>query len=100
VVQKAEVGDYTDYYKLGGFSCFDVVRVNWDGMDISLFIDDNGMMKSDNFGREVHGYPHPLFGCAIITGGVDKQGNTMSVPEELNISDIPKYISEVKYIVR
>ena len=34
-VYKAKVEDYKDFYKLGGF---DVVRVNWDGMDINMLM--------------------------------------------------------------
>ena len=100
LVQKAVIEDYTDYYKLGGFKLFDVVRVDWDGMEISLFIDDEGMMKTGNFGRMVVGYPEPLFGTIIITGGTDSKGQTLSVPEELNILDVPKFISEIKYVTR
>ena len=99
MVQKVEIGDYKDYYKLGGFENFDVVRVEWDGHEISLYVDDEGLLKSGNFGREVVGYPEPLFGTIIVTGGVDTKGNTLSIPEEINILDIPKYISDVKYVI-
>ncbi len=100
-VMKAEVSDYTDYYKLGGFDTFDVVRVKWDGHDISIFLDDEGMLKSGNLGRKVEGYPEPLFGVFIITGGVDKNGDTLSIPDELNSPmKINKFIGEVEYVVK
>ncbi len=97
---KAEVGDYTDYYKLGEFSCFDVVRVDWNGMDISLFVDDEGMMKSGNFGRMVEGYPQPLFGNIIITGGTDEEGNTLSVPDDLTVVQVMDMIGNIAYQVK
>ena len=99
MVHKDVVKDYTDYYKLGGFEMFDVVRVLWDGHEVSIFLDDECMLKSGNLGRMVEGYPQPLFGTLIITGGTDEEGNTLSIPEELNILDVQKYIGEVQYVI-
>ena len=71
---KAVIGDYKDYYKLGGFDIFDVVRVEWKGYEVSIFLDDEGLMKSGNYGRNVEAYPEPLFGNFILTGGTDSKG--------------------------
>ena len=100
IVHKDVVKDYKDFYKLGGFDMFDVVRVNWGELDINIYLDDEGLLKSGNLGRMVEGYPNPLFGTLIITGGTDSEGNTLSVPDELNILDIPKYVGEVEYVVK
>jgi len=97
---KESVGDYKDYYRLGGFELFDVVRVEWKGLEISLYVDDEGMMKPNNYGREVVGYPQPLFGNIIVTGGVDAEGETLGVPEELSIVDLMDYINDPSYITK
>jgi len=80
-----EIGEYTDYYKLIGCSCFDVARVMWEGKEISLFVDDEGLFKDDLRGRMVVGYPQPLFGPIVAVGGVDTKGETLSLPDEFLI---------------
>ena len=64
------------------------------------YVDDEGMLKSGNLGCMYESYPNPLFGTTIITRGVDEEGNTLSVPDELDILDINKYISEVRYVIK
>ena len=96
-VSKQTVGDYTDYYKHLECQLFDVVSVEWDGFPISIFVDDEGLFKPNNYGRMVEGYPEPLFGNLVIAGGVDSEGNTLSVPEELSIVDMNEYIGEAVY---
>ena len=98
-VYKDKVDTYKDYYKHLECGTFDVVRVIWAGQEISLFVDDEGMLKSGNFGRRVEGYPEPLFGTIVVTGGVDEEGETLGVPDEINIMDIGKYIGEIEYVV-
>jgi len=82
----------------GGFSMFDVVRTKWDGEDISIFLDDEGLFKPNNLGVEVKGVDSPLFGTLIITGGTDDEGRTLSIPDGISMHDIHSFISEVKYV--
>lgn len=99
LVSKEVVEDYKDYYKLIGCDNFDVARMMWDGHEISIYVDDEGMLKTGMLGRDVQGYPSPLFGTLVVTGGVDSKGETLSVPEEIHIMDILKYVGEIKYVV-
>jgi len=106
---KAEVSDYKDYYKLIGNDCtsFDVVRVTWKGHNLSLFVDDEGLLKSGNLGRDViyddtlpEEYVTRLFGTIVITGDVDEEGETLNVPRDITLIDLVSMISDVKYQVR
>jgi len=93
-----DINNYKDYYKHLECSTFDVVRVEWLGEEISIFVDDKGMLKSNNFGRMVvKGYPQPLFGNMVICGGVDNTGNTLPVPESIAVIDLVELIGEVQY---
>jgi len=103
--QKAEVSDYTDYYKLIECTSFDVVRVTWKGQNLSLFVDDEGLLKPYNYGRDVR-YDDTsedavrLFGTIVVTGDVDEDGETLGVPEEITLMDLIELISDVKYMTR
>ena len=91
---------YKDYYKLGGFELFDMVRISFAGEELTLVVDDEGMLKSGNFGRDVVGYPQPLFGNIIVTGGVDDEGNTLSIPDTISMLDMIELIGDVKYVTK
>lgn len=97
--QEVDIKDYTDYYKYGDFDMFDVVRVNWNDTEISLYVDDEGMLKEGNLGRVVLGYHQPLFGNIIITGGVDDRGNTLPLPEDFKKHDLENFIGGVDFII-
>ncbi len=103
--QKDTVEDYTDYYKLIDCTSFDVVRVTWKGQNLSLFVDDDGLLKSGNLGRDAV-YDDttmettPLFGTIVVTGGVDEDGETLSIPDEITLMDLMNLISDVKYQVK
>lgn len=94
------INDYTDYYEYGEFNLFDVVRVSWKDLEVNIYLDDEGMMKSGNLGRKVEGYPQPLFGNFIITGGVDDEGNTLPCPDAIQIKDLTDFIGSIDYEVR
>ena len=95
-----EVNEYTDYYKLLECTMFDVVYIDYKGTPLSLFIDDEGMMKANNLGRLVEGYPQPLFGTIVITGSVDDEGETLSVPDWFTTEDAIKIIGTVQWKVK
>lgn len=98
--QEVNIKSYKDYYSLIDCSCFDVVRIEHQGHELSVYCDDEGMLKSGNFGRIIGNYPNPIFGNIVITGGVDEEGETLSVPDELTILDIHKIIGEILWVVR
>ncbi len=103
--QKDTVSDYTDYYKLIECTSFDVVRVTWKGQNLSLFVDDEGLLKPHNYGRDVI-YDDTsedvtqLFGTIVVTGDVDEDGETLGVPEEITLMDLIELISDVKYVTK
>ena len=97
-----EIKDYTDYYPLLGedVRAFDVVMVWYKGHRLSVFVDDEGMLKPNIYGRDIEGYPQPIFGNAVIVGDVDSEGNTMDLPVELGLLDMLDFSSEIKYITK
>ena len=95
---KVEVNDYTDYYEHLECGTFDVVMVEWKGHAVSLFVDDEGLLKPKTYGRKVEGYPEPLFGNIVAMGGVDDQGNTMDIHEDITLLDIGELIGEIQWV--
>ena len=99
-LQEVDVKSYKDYYELIGCSCFDIVMIEYQGHKLSVYCDDEGMLKSGNFGRVIGSYPNPIFGSIVITGGADEEGNTLGLPDELTMLDIYKIIGEVQWVVK
>ena len=97
---EVDINNYKDYYKHLECDCFDVVMVKWHGHDISIYVDDEGMLKEGNLGRMVEGYHAPLFGNMVICGGVDEEGETLPLPEEFNILNVEMFISQVMYKIK
>ena len=97
---EADIDNYKDYYKHLECNCFDVVMVKWQEHDISIFVDDEGMLKKGNLGRIVKGYNIPLFGNMVICGGVDEEGETLPLPEDFNLLNINAFISPVCYKIK
>lgn len=95
---ETDIKSYKDYYEHLKCELFDVVRVRWNGEDISIFVDDEGLFKPNNYGRKVEGYPNPLFGNMVICGGVDAEGDTLSLPDTFNIINVLKFIGEIEYV--
>ena len=96
---EVEINDYTDYYKPLDCKTFDVAMIEYKGAALSLYIDDEGLLVPGNIGREIHGYPQPLFGNIVICGGVDNIGNTLSVPDWFGLEDVAAIIGPAKYII-
>lgn len=66
-------GQYQDIYKLIDAQTFDVARLrNGD----SIFIDDEGLMKSNEFFMH-RGYYNPLAGKGLVLG-TDEEGDSVS----------------------
>lgn len=98
IVKEVDIKVYTDYYGLIGADLFDVVRVEWHGHDISIYLDDEGLLKP-NHGRLVQGYHEPLFGNLVITGGVNAEGDTLPLPDMFTVETIQNYMTGVMYEV-
>lgn len=99
-VMEVNINDWRDYGQLLGCDIFTVVTVEYKDETLSIFVDDEGLLKSNNFGRMVEGYPQPLFGNIIVTGGTDDEGNTLPLPDTLSIMDMEGLIGGIKYQTR
>ncbi|OQX58596.1 MAG: hypothetical protein B5M52_05160 [Helicobacteraceae bacterium 4484_230] len=89
---------FEDYYKFLECDRFDVVMIDCKEHRLSLYVDDEGLLKPENYGRHVEGYPEPLFGNIVVTGGVDGEGNTLPLPEELELADMQALSHPVNYV--
>jgi len=96
IVKEVDIKTYKDYYPLLGCNTFDVVMVQWEGKDISIFLDDEGLMKP-NHGRLVQGYHEPLFGNLVICGGVDVEGETLPLDNLFTSETIQNYMTGIMY---
>ena len=99
-LNEVQVNNYKDYCKLLNAKLFDIVMVRWKGVDISIYVDDEGVLKSKNLGRDVKGYPNSLFGNMVICGSVDVRGNTLDLPESITIKDVKERISTPLYTIK
>lgn len=96
-IYETDIKSYKDYYRHLNCDLFDVVMVEWDGEEISIYVDDEGMLKSGNLGCDVEGYPQPLFGNLVFTGGVDEEGDTLPFPENFTMQHIKRFVSKPLY---
>lgn len=99
-VKLVDVSNYKDYYKHIDCQCFTVVTVKWAGEVVTLFVDDEGMLKPNNIGRAVRGYPEPLFGNILILGGTTRSGNTKALSEKITLELASTAISGPRYITQ
>ena len=99
-VYETEIENFTDYYSHLECELFDVVSIEYKGKRLSLFVDDEGMLKP-NYGRIIYGYEtQPLFGHVVVAGEVDAEGETMDCPESISISDVHEMISMPCYVTK
>lgn len=96
---EVEVNNYKDYYPLLNCDHFDVVTTYYKGHELSIFVDDEGLLKP-NYGRRVENCNEPLFGNMVVLGGVDEEGNTLPLPDELSVLDISNMIKPIEYMTR
>ena len=97
---EVQVSSYKDYYKLLNAKQFGVARVKWKDIDIVICMDDYGILKSGNLGRNIKGCSLPLFGNLVICGGVDVKGNPFNLPESITIADVEERISIPLYTIK
>jgi len=67
-------GNYREIYTLGGFDCFDLVRLDGEN---GIFVDDEGLFKSDQDFFGIKGYPQPLAGRGVVLGN-NMEGETIA----------------------
>ena len=91
-----DIKSWRSYSELLKCDIFTVVSVDYNGQILSVFVDDEGLLKP-NFGRMVGTYPEPLFGNIIVAGGVDDEGDTMDLPESVTLMQITDLISDMRY---
>jgi len=94
LTKEGDIGNYKVYHKYIGYDSFDVIRLIWDDINVNIFIVNKGLMKPNNIGRKVFGYPELLFGNMIFTGDVNEDGGTLPLPEEITINTIKILVSD------
>ena len=94
-----EQDNIEDIYKYIESPIMDVVSICIDEHQVSVYVDDEGLLKTDNLGRDVKGYPNPLFGSLLFLGGVDNYGRTLGLDDEITIETIKDIVSEPRYRV-
>jgi hypothetical protein len=67
--------DFTDIYDL--IDCDTFTCVNFNKHNDTIFVDDEGLFKSDQQFFHVQGYPQPLAGKGLILG-TDDEGESVS----------------------
>ena len=82
-----------DYYKYLECSCFDIQTVDFLGIKMSLFVDDEATFKSGNIAFESKLFNEYLIGNILFLGGVDSEGNTLELPKEVVCGDLKANIS-------
>ena len=85
--------NYKEYYKLLECDIFDVAMTSINGNNISIFVDDEGLLKSGNTIVGINELS--LAGNLLILGDVDRKGNTLGLPDGIEIEDI----ADVIYII-
>ncbi len=81
-----------DYYKELDCRLFDVVYWSVNGVEVTIFCDDEWMLRSKNFGRYVLNEQGerlvPLFGNLLILGMADDEGETLPLDERVGVTDV------------
>lgn len=86
-------GEWQTIYTYIDCDTFDVASTS-DGL--SIYVDDEGMMKADQAFFMIKGYPQPLAGRALVLGPPDEDGETTECP--LNPSQIQARVTFVDLI--
>lgn len=88
--------DLKDYYKNLDCNCFQVINSTINNKHVSIFCDEEGLFVKDNIVSQVQDFQ--LVGNLLFLGGVDSEGNTLSLPEDIN-SNVLNSLIEVIGIV-
>lgn len=97
IVEEIDIKSYKDYYKYLECDCFDVA-MNKD-RTISAFVDDSGLLVSDNpvCTYSDLGFDEPLAGNVVFAGGVDSEGETLPLSEDISVMMISNAIDVIGF---
>lgn len=62
-----------------------------------LIVDEEGLLKNKARGFKIDGYPLPLMGNAILVGGTDKKGDTLSLNMEYSTDFVSNHVTFVEF---
>ena len=100
-IEEVIINDINDYYKYIDCSTFDCVYTECKGKRISVFCDDEGMLKEGNIGMPIgESEELVLFGNLVFVGDVDSIGRTLGLPDEISRSDIADLFGSNIYRVK
>ena len=86
-------GDYNTIYTHIGCDLFDVVYANINEHRISVFVDDEGLLKNPQHFFILKGYGQPLAGNGLVLGDVDEEGETLAAPDDLDLSSVVTFLN-------
>jgi len=80
-------GNYQDIYAHVGCDVFDVVYAEIGKHKVSIFVDDEGLLKGPQHFFKFADWPEALAGNGLVLGDVDDEGRTLGLADE--VTDIP-----------
>lgn len=92
ITEVTYTGHYTNIYTHLGIDTFTVVDLGFDNGD-AVFVDDEGLLKSDQRFFQIDGYPQPIAGRGLVLG-TDEEGE--SVTPKITLSKLKGLISWVR----
>lgn len=88
------INELSDYYLHLDCNLFDLVYWTINGVEVSVYCDDEGMLKSGNYGRYLLNERGvrliPIFGNIIVVGMADEEGETLSLDSRIECKDVMK----------
>ena len=86
-ITEVEVGDYKTFYPLLGCDCFTTVGLEEED---TLYVDDEGLLKSPFDFFMYEGYPQPLAGNGLVMGTND-EGE--SIAPKMSLEDLKSRVT-------
>lgn len=92
-VEIDETKGLDDYYKHLECSSFDIQTVDFSGIQMSLYVDDEGLFKKGNIAYDSDIFRSVLCGNILFLGGVGSEGETLELPKEIVCGDLKANIN-------
>lgn len=86
-------GDYKTIYTHIGCDLFDIVYAESGGHSLSVFVDDEGLLKNAQHFFMLDGWAQPLAGNGLVLGDADEDGETLAAPDDLDLSPTITFLS-------
>lgn len=96
VIKEVDINIGSDITHYVGCTMFDNIGLTWRGYDVTVFFDDEGLIKP-NKGRLLQGAMEPLFGNLIIMGAWDNNREIMKLPDVFTPETIQDHITGVMF---